>query len=63
MKSTYCRLFILLISFAAFGLIATSGNRKATNLAGVMTSGIAVATAVSHLKDLGKKHNSGIREL
>lgn len=51
------------LATAAFALAATSGNRKATHIAGALASGIAIVTAVSHLKDLGKKHVSGIREL
>ena len=51
------------LATAAFNLAASSGNRNATHIAGIVASGIAVGTAFSHLKDLGKKHASGIREL
>lgn len=51
------------LATAAFSLVALTGNKKATQIAGVVASGIALTTAVSHLKGLGKQHESGIREL
>ncbi|HEY1085362.1 MAG TPA: hypothetical protein VGE34_01385 [Candidatus Saccharimonadales bacterium] len=51
------------LATATFALAASSGNRKATHITGALASGIAIVTAASHLKDLGKKHVSGIREL
>ena len=51
------------LATAAFGLVANTGNRKATHTAGMIASGIAVTTAFTHFKGLGMKHASGIREL
>lgn len=51
------------LATAAFALVATNGNRKATNVAGSIASIIAVVTAVPHFKGIGKKHSNGIREL
>ncbi len=51
------------LATAAFALMATSGNHKATHIAGTVASGIAIITAASHFKDLGQKHTSGIRAL
>lgn len=51
------------LATAAFSLVALTGNKKATRIAGVVASGIALTTATSHIKELGKHHESGIREL
>ena len=51
------------LAAAAFALAAASGNRKAAHSAGLIASGVAVATSFAHLKDLGIKHPAGIREL
>ena len=43
--------------------LAKTGNRKATHIAGVVASGVAIATAVPHFKNIGKAHKDGIRKL
>ena len=51
------------LATAAFGLIAMTGNKKATRIAGVVASGIAIATAIPHFKNIGKVHKNGMRKL
>lgn len=51
------------LASAAFALAATSGNKRATHITGMIASGIAIATVGAHLKGLGQKHSKGIREL
>lgn len=43
------------ISMAAFGVIASTGNRRATHIAGAVVSGVAGATAIAHAKELSEK--------
>lgn len=51
------------LAMTAFGLVANTGNRTMTHIAGGIASGIAVTTAFAHTKDLGKIHPEGIRKL
>lgn len=51
------------LATAAFALIATRGNSKATHLAGAPASAIAIATVPSFVRGLGSKHTDGIRNL
>ncbi len=51
------------LAMAAFALTATSGNKRATHITGLIASGIAITTVGAHFKSLGKKHAKGIREL
>lgn len=51
------------LATAALVLIANTGNRRATYIAGLVASGIAFSTAPAYLKGLGEKHEGGIRRL
>lgn len=51
------------LATAAFGLVAMTGNKKATHIAGAITVGINIITAIPHLKDIGKKNDEGVRKL
>src|SRR6478672_10320010 len=42
------------VGMAAFGVIAATGNKKATNIVGAVVSGVAVVTALAHAKELGE---------
>jgi phosphatidylglycerophosphate synthase len=50
------------LATAAFGLVALTGNKKATHVAGVIASGISILTAIPHLRNIGKRNESGIRK-
>lgn len=51
------------LATAAFGLIALTGNKKATHLAGVAAAGVSIATAIPHLRGVGKSTGSRIRKI
>ncbi|NCU41069.1 hypothetical protein EOL73_04945 [Candidatus Saccharibacteria bacterium] len=51
------------LSTAAFALVALTGNKKATHTAGVVSTGIALVTALPHFKGIGNRNESGIRKL
>jgi len=51
------------LATAAFALCAATGNKRLTHISGAIASSIAIATAPANLKELGMKHESGIREL
>lgn len=48
---------------AAFALTAVRGNKRATKVAGLVATGVAIGTGIMHLKGLGKQHNGATREL
>ena len=39
------------------------GNKRATKVAGIAASGIAIGTGLIHLKGLGKRHDGLTRSL
>lgn len=51
------------LAAAAFGLVALTGNKKATHVAGVVASGISTLTAIPHFRDIGKTSETGMRKL
>lgn len=51
------------LATAAFGLVAMTGNKKATHAAGVIAAGINILTAIPHLKGIGKKNHGGMRKI
>jgi hypothetical protein len=51
------------LSAAAFGVIATTGNETATEIAGTAAVAISVATAPGHFRGVGKRNNGVLREL
>lgn len=51
------------LSAAAFALVATRGNERATRIAGAVSTGVAIGTGLVHLKGIGRKHNGVYREL
>ncbi len=51
------------LATAAFGLVALTGNKKATHVAGVITSGISAVAAIPHFRNIGKTSESEMRML
>lgn len=51
------------LAAAAFGLVALTGNKKATHVAGAVAAGVSLATALPHFKGVGIRGESGVREL
>ncbi|HCR55448.1 TPA: hypothetical protein DIV49_00595 [Candidatus Saccharibacteria bacterium] len=51
------------LATAAMAQIATYKNERNTHLSGLLANGIAYATIPTHLKDIGKTHEGGIRKL
>lgn len=51
------------LATAAFGLVAVAGNKKATHIAGAVASGVSILTAIPHVRNIGKRNTSGVREL
>lgn len=51
------------LATAAFALVASSGSKKATHIAGAVASGIALYTSRAHVRDMGVQHHDGIRRL
>ena len=51
------------LAMAAFALVATNGNAKATHITGTIASAIAIITAIPHFRDIGTTHSRGMREL
>lgn len=51
------------LATAAFGLVALTGNKRATHIAGVLASGIAIVTVTPHFRNIGKRNESGMRKL
>lgn len=51
------------LATALFAVSANTRNESLTNISGLVASGIAFSTAPAHLRELGVKHENGIREL
>lgn len=51
------------LATAAFGLVALSGNKSATHIAGSIAAGIAIVTAVPHFRNIGKRNEAEMRKL
>ena len=51
------------IASAAFGVIASSNNKEATEVAGIAASAIAMGTASKHFKNFGTRGSGPIRVL
>ncbi len=51
------------LATAAFGLVAMTGNKKATHIAGAVAAGVNLITALPHMKNIGKENEGGIRKL
>lgn len=51
------------LATATFALVALTGNKKVTDLAGIITSGITLITAIPHLRGIGKRNDAGVRKL
>lgn len=51
------------LATAAFGLIAMTGNKKATHIAGIAAAGVNLITALPHMRNIGKIHKDGMRKL